>query len=139
VASSADGTKLAAAETYSGIIYTSADSGATWAPANVPVEDWRSVACSADGNEWVAVSFEGLIYTAQTVPVPQLSLARSKTKLALSWTLPSANFVLQQNRDLSTTDWVTLSSAPVLNLTNLQYQITVSPSNGSGFYRLATP
>jgi hypothetical protein len=47
--------------------------------------------------------------------------------------------VLQQNRDLSTTDWVTLSSAPVLNLTNLQYQITVSPSNGSGFYRLATP
>jgi hypothetical protein len=50
--------------------------------------------------------------------------------------VPSTNFGLQQNLDLSTTNWVTLTNAPVLNLTNLQDEIILSPTNSSGFFRL---
>ncbi len=32
-----------------------------------------------------------------------------------------------------------MTNQPVLNLTNLQNQVTLSPSNSSGFYRPKTP
>jgi hypothetical protein len=53
--------------------------------------------------------------------------------------VPSTNFVLQQNLDLTGTNWVTLTNTPALNLANLQNQITLPPSSGSSFYRLAVP
>jgi hypothetical protein len=56
--------------------------------------------------------------------------------LAFSWTVPSTNFVLQQNSDLNTTSWTTVTNLPVLNLTNLQEEVGVSPANGSSFFRL---
>jgi hypothetical protein len=43
---------------------------------------------------------------------------------------------LQQNLDLTTTNWVTLINTPALNLTNLHDEVTLSPTNRSGFYRL---
>jgi len=66
-----------------------------------------------------------------------LNLALSSEKVALSWTIPSTNFVLQQSANL--VSWADVADAPVLNLTNLQNQVTLSPSNSSGFYRLKTP
>ena len=60
VASSADGTKLVAAN---GQIYTSADSGATWTPRESS-RVWNSVASSADGTKLVAVVTSGQIYTS---------------------------------------------------------------------------
>jgi hypothetical protein len=66
IASSADGTKLVAAENVSGDIYTSADSGVTWVPHEVTADfgdsgqfgynDWSSVASSADGGTLFAMS-----------------------------------------------------------------------------------
>jgi hypothetical protein len=59
VASSADGTKLAAvSETYlvNGQIYSSLDSGATWTKARAPDNNWVSVASSADGSKLVAAA-----------------------------------------------------------------------------------
>jgi hypothetical protein len=56
---SADGSKLVAA-TYSddtvadGLIYTSADSGASWTQASAPSNYWTSVACSAAGTTMAA-------------------------------------------------------------------------------------
>jgi hypothetical protein len=75
----------------------------------------------------------------KTTPTPQLNIAASSTNLTLSWIIPSTNFALQQNFDLTTTNWTTLTNVPTLNLTNLQNQVIVSPSNSSGFYRLKTP
>jgi hypothetical protein len=71
------------------------------------------------------------------VPDPQLNLTPSGTNLQLSWTVPSTNFVLQQSPDLMS--WSVPTNTPVLNLTNLQYQVTLLPTNTSGFYRLSTP
>ena len=64
IASSADGNKLAAA-VNNGQIYTSTDSGISWAvSSSSPVLSWRSVASSADGTKLAAVGY-GLIYTSQ--------------------------------------------------------------------------
>jgi hypothetical protein len=59
--------------------------------------------------------------------------------LTLSWIIPSTNFVLEQNLDLTSTNWTDVTNMPVLNLTNLQDEVTLPLTNGSGFYRLATP
>jgi len=45
--------------------------------------------------------------------------------------------VLQQSSDL--TSWADVTNPPALNLTNLQNQVTLPPSNRTGFYRLKTP
>jgi photosystem II stability/assembly factor-like uncharacterized protein len=140
VASSADGTKLAAVSgraASSGQIYTSADSGMSWTSNNAPNLAWVSVASSADGNTLVAAVYNGGIWTLQTTPTPHLNLAPAGTNIALSWIIPSTNFAVQKSPDLIS--WAVVTNAPVLNLTNLQDQISLSPSNRSGFYRLATP
>jgi hypothetical protein len=143
VASSADGTRLILAR-HSSLtpIYISTNSGNSWTFANAPSNYWVAVASSADGNALVAaantsVGFGGSIWTWQATPVPSLNLTPENGNVALSWLIPSANFVLQQSSDLA--DWSDVTNAPVLNFVNLQNQVSLSPSNSIGFYRLATP
>jgi hypothetical protein len=140
VASSADGSKL---EAVNGMVYISTNFGANWTTNNLPIESWWGVASSADGNRLVAVAGgsgfpygPGPIDTLYVPPSPVLNLGSSSGNLAFSWLVPSTNFVLQQNSDLATTNWVTMTNAPTLNLTNLQDEVILSPSNSSGFYRL---
>lgn len=135
--SSADGTKLVAVS-YGPIFY-STDSGNSWKSNSAPnlFAKWASIASSADGNKLALVAGEPFgIYTTYSIPLPQLNFTTSSNNLAFSWLVPSTNFMLQQNLDLSTTDWVTLTNTPVLNLTNLNDEITLSPTNSSGFFRL---
>jgi hypothetical protein len=145
VAMSADGTKMVAVVWAGGgfvpaSIYTSSNSGATWQTNDAPQKTWQSVVSSADGGKLVAaVGYGGGIYTLQTTPAPQLNLASAGHILTVSWIIPSTNFVLQQNLDLTTTNWTEVTNLPALNLTNLQNQVTLSPSNSSSFYRLKTP
>jgi len=133
VSSSADGSKLVAAG--SSAIYVSTDFGATWV-TNI-LAGATSVASSADGNKLAAVVNGGGIWTCQTTPTPQLNIAPTNPGLKLSWIVPSANFVLQQSADL--VSWEDMTNPPALNLTNLQDEIILSPTNSSGFYRLKTP
>ncbi len=63
IASSADGSRLAAAAGVSGI-FTSVNSGITWNSASgLPSGQFRSIASSADGNKLVAAVYGGFIYT----------------------------------------------------------------------------
>ena len=63
-----------------------------------------------------------------------LNLMPSSTNLALSWLIPSTNFVVQQSPDLIL--WSSITDAPTLNLTNLNNELSLSPTNSSGFFRL---
>lgn len=65
VASSADGSRLVAVA-GGGAIYTSSDSGATWAPVGtpVPIRGWDGVASSADGRQLLALAGFGPVYLA---------------------------------------------------------------------------
>ena len=95
---------------------------------------------SADGNKLFATAGvypSGQIFASCFIPEPQLNLSPSGSNLTVSWIIPSTNFVLQQSPDLS--GWTDLTDTPALNLTNLQDEVILSPTNSSGFYRLKTP
>ncbi len=139
-AMSADGSKIVAvtgwAAAQSGPIYTSLDSGLTWVSNSAPIASWASVASSADGGKFVAAVDGGGIYTSQSSPASQLNIAPSGGEIALSWIVPSVNFALRQNSDLTTTNWTDVDIPSTLNLTNLQYQVTVPSAAGQQFYRI---
>jgi len=143
VASSADGKNLVVAGLdwvhywYNDTIYTSADSGAIWVPHIVDGK-WSSIASSADGDTLVAAAdlTGGGIWTSQQTPSPGLRLSPSASDLVLSWTVPSMSFVLQENSDLTTTNWTDVPTSPSLNLTNLRNEVVLSSTNGNWFYRL---
>jgi hypothetical protein len=132
---SADGRRMAAVAA-DGTVLASADAGATWTPLAAPANNWSAVASSADGALLVATVAGGGIYTCQNTPAPQLGVAPAGTNIVVSWIVPSMNFVLQQNSGLASTNWADVPAAPVLNLTNLQNQVTLPASAGGAFYRL---
>ena len=134
VASSADGTKLAASDGSQ--IYTSTNFGATWTSNNLPIYYYTSIATSADGCKLAVVVTAGGIFTSQTTSSPLLNLSLSPPNCSLAWTIPSTNFGLQQSSDLAA--WADVTNSPVLNLTNIQNQVTLCSSNSSSFYRLKT-
>jgi hypothetical protein len=139
VACSADGSKGVAvsytsAVDFIGMIYTSADSGASWVEANAPRTNWTAVASSADGNKVVAAVRGGGIYTWQASLPPRLNLALQDDNLVLSWT-GSSTFTLQQNPDLSTTNWIDDAVQPVF--INGQYQVVLQLGGSrTNFFRL---
>jgi hypothetical protein len=118
-------------------VFNSTNTGTTWT-SNGVYSVYYSGAISADGNKLATGNNgDGRIYTAYTTPAPQLSLMPAPTNIAVSWLIPSTNFALQQSSDLIS--WAGVKDTPTLNLTNLQEQVILSPTNGNGFYRLATP
>ena len=134
VASSADGTKLVALD--AGRTYVSTNGGVTWTQTNAPSLNWRGVASSADGNKLVVVADVGGIYVWHSSVAPSLSIKPSNRNVVLSWIVPSLDFVLQENTDLSTTNWTVVTNSPALNLTNVQQQVTLPGSAVHRFYRL---
>jgi hypothetical protein len=135
IASSADGRRLVAAAD-GGSIYTSVDSGVTWLHNSTAVGiAWFSLASSADGNLLVAGTFGTGVALSHSTPQPALEIEAPPGGLALSWTVPSANFVLQYS-PIWGTGWTDVSAPPVMNLTNLNYEVVVSSTNSAGFYRL---
>jgi len=145
VACSANGQTLVAVAIYNlmgdaGCIFTSTNSGATWISNSISSQNWFGVASSADGGTLVATgnnsfgSSPGGIYISQTIAAPELIIAAVNTNLAVSWLIPSTNFVLQQSSDLIS--WSNITNTPELNLTNLNNELCLLPTNNSGFFRL---
>jgi hypothetical protein len=120
-----------------GLIYASTNSGTTWATSDPDWENWSSITSSSDGNKLTAMVFMGGIYNSYFTPSPQLNLTPTNGSFKLSWIIPSTNFVMQQSADLFS--WSDVTNAPVLNLTNLQNEVILSPTNTSSFFRLKTP
>jgi hypothetical protein len=144
VASSANGTNLVISagvlfygSYHYGPIYTSTNAGASWNPTSAPTNTWTSVASSADGKRLVAVAHGGGIYTWQATRRPSLHIRALNGEIILSWAIPSIHCSLQEITDLGTPNWTDVVSMPVLNLTNLENQVSVlPPPNGNLFFRL---
>jgi serpin B len=66
-------------------------------------------------------------------PTPPLAVAHSGNSLKISWPISMAGLTLQQNSDLTTTDWT-----PIAGITNdgTNNFITITPSSGSLFFHL---
>ncbi len=87
IASSADGTRLAAVDGSPGYIWTSTNSGVTWTQSSAPSTNWYSIVSSADGTHLAAESYRGGIYTS--------------TNSGVTWTQSSA----------PSTNWVSIASS----------------------------
>ena len=75
------------------------------------------------------------LYALETPGAPLLSIKLTSTNAAMvCWPWPSSGFMLQQNSDLNTTNWVTPSEI-VSNNGTVNY-IIVNPPVGNRFYRL---
>ena len=141
--SSADGSRLvAAAGGYyqPGPIYSSTNYGANWVSNSVPVAGWMNVVSSADGYRRFASVYKSLpgVFCSAAMPSPPLmNITNAGGDLLVSWLVPSAHFLTQRSVDLFS--WAGVTNTPVLDFTNLRYQIVLHPANNGGFYRLATP
>jgi hypothetical protein len=76
---------------------------------------------------------------ASFVPMPRLSFFQPQTgTLALTWPTNETSTVIQQNSDLSTTNWMNVTDVPTVVGTN--NQITISTLSGAAhFFRLMRP
>jgi len=85
IASSSDGTKLAAAvgnNPTGGGIYTSINSGATWHLTSAINQQWSGIASSSDGTKLVAVSYQLPSYTGSIY---------TSTNSGATWSLSATN------------------------------------------------
>lgn len=69
------------------------------------------------------------------IPAPSLNLQRTSTNtFLLSWPSSYSGFALQQNTNLVSGNWTTVTNA--LSVTNGLNQVIVPPASGSRFFRL---
>ena len=89
------------------------------------------------GNFSLVGGFWSLI-ALQTPGAPRLTIQLTSANAAtVSWPSPSTGFILQQNADLNTANWVAAPQTVTDNGTNRF--ILVSPPAGNRFYRLFKP
>ena len=82
--------------------------------------------------------FWGIIAAIPTPGAPMLNVRLTAAdRVILAWPNPSTGFVLQQNADLNTTNWVNVATSP--QIVGNEMQVTVSPPVGYRFYRLRAP
>ena len=113
-------------------------------PPAVP-SGWLGAAISADGSTIVAVG-DGVFGTMHAPPPvppappsPRLDIGVSGANLGLSWLVSSTSFVLQENSDLVSPNWVDVTNPPTLNCANLHNQVTLPTPPRNTFYRLRQP
>jgi hypothetical protein len=78
------------------------------------------------------------MYYVQTVPVPELTIAVSKTQTSLFWPVPSIDFVLQEAVDLTSGKWTPVAATRRLNYTSLLYEVNIPRQQSAAFYRLVS-
>jgi hypothetical protein len=90
------------------------------------------------GNFSIDGGFWGIIAAVPTPGAPRLTVLLTPTNTALvSWPSPSTGFILQQNTNLNTTNWVAPAEAVSDNGTSKF--ILVKPPSGNRFFRLRNP
>ncbi|MGB7748181.1 MAG: hypothetical protein WBN75_12940 [Verrucomicrobiia bacterium] len=122
---------LSSLETYSDVVFAIALN-----PATPPGQYFGIVTLQGGTNIFSLTDLASPIFEV-SVPLPVLNIASSGTNLALFWPSFPADFGLQQNTNLATTNWMTVTNT--MTLTNGQNQVTLSSPTGNRFYRLEHP
>jgi hypothetical protein len=86
------------------------------------------------GNYSVTGGFWSLISVVQTAGAPTLSITHSGNIIIISWPSASSGFTLQQNSDLSTSNWTT--SGFTISDDGTNKSITITSPTGNLFFRL---
>lgn len=72
-----------------------------------------------------------------SLPPAALNFAPAGTNFVLSWPSPPRGFVLEQNPDLTTTNWTVATNTPTVS--NGWNEVIIPALTGNHFYRLAYP
>ncbi|HEX3718997.1 MAG TPA: hypothetical protein VH595_13595 [Verrucomicrobiae bacterium] len=109
--------------------------GQTWVTNLTPFSSFAGgpMACSQDGTHWAA-DIDGELCTAYWPP--SLTVQLCGANLAVSWPAPSSGLVLQENSDISTTNWVNVPVLPAVS--NYQNRVFIPATNATAYFRLAT-
>lgn len=89
------------------------------------------------GNFTLQGGFWPGVAVVQTPGAPTLSIQATNQSLVLTWPAPATGYVLQENHSLTTTNWTTVSNAPVVG--GGEKRVTISSPLGNRFYRLSKP
>jgi hypothetical protein len=80
--------------------------------------------------------FWSLVSVVQTAGLPLLTISRVGNEVIVSWA-NTGTYVLQQNNNLGGGSWAT--SGYTVATSNGSNSVTITPSGGSSFFRLAAP
>lgn len=87
------------------------------------------------GNYSVVGGFWSIVASVPLPGSPLLAIQLTATNtVQVSWPSPSTGFILEQNSDLNTSNWVTAPQTPVDDGTTKS--IIVNPPAGTAFFRL---
>ncbi len=86
------------------------------------------------GNFTLVGGFWSIISAIQSPGAPLLRIVlTSSNSVIVAWPAPSPNFILEQNSDLSTSNWL---GTPAPTVVGNENQLLVNPPFGNRFYRL---
>jgi len=94
--------------------------------ADVNLDGLADAICTDEGNNTLSV-----------LTNTPMVLTNNRPTLAISWPASPAGFSLQQNNNLATTNWTTVTSG--ITVVGSNNTITINASSGNGFYRLIAP
>jgi hypothetical protein len=118
-------------------IYTSTNFGASWVTNSPPLDYWVQALSSADGNRVLAFKNRNLWASVETNQ-PVLAIQRTTDSARISWIVPSLAERLQVADDFLSNTWLEVTNVPVLNTSNLNYEVTSPVLTGRAFFRLHT-
>ncbi len=119
-----------------GEIYRDAIFGVLLSPAAPPGNYLGTITVQGGANIFATTNLSSQPFQI-SLPGAALKITRFSTNLVLSWPVPPADFVLQRNSNLTTTNWTTVTNTPVI--TNGLNQVTLSLPATNQFYRLKYP
>ena len=100
--------------------------------SNTGTQNFTSPGTNSAGDpDWVLV-----LETPVDPPALSISLTATNT-VVVTWPSASLGYTLQQNSDLTTTNWVSATN-PITAVSN-EYEVIISPLIGQQFYRLFFP
>jgi hypothetical protein len=123
-------------DTNNGFLYD----GRTWTTMDDPLGVRGTIAQGISGANIVGGYYDsgGDGHGFLATPIPQLTITQSGNNLNISWPYwnnPSMGWILQQNADVTTTNWTPNGSTVSNDGTN--NFITITPSPGNLFFRLS--
>jgi hypothetical protein len=118
-------------ETYSDLVFAIAIN-----PATPPGQYFGFITLQGGTNIFATTNLASPIFEVTLSPAP-LSIALSNANVVVSWPSPPGSFGLQQNSDLTTTNWITVTNVPVAM--NGQNQVVLPSGSSNQFYQLQYP
>ena len=118
-------------ETYSDVVF-----GIAINPTTPPSQYFGIVTLQGGTNIFATTNLASPIFEV-ALPPAALNITLSGTNVLLSWLTPPGDVVLQQNFDLTTTNWNTVTNTPAV--TNGQNQLFLPSGSGNQFYRIEYP